>query len=176
MDNLLDNFGHRNNFWKYNPQFLAVKEFDDFYKKDKSKSKELSSRIMWAIAFFVHPASVFKNLDEADKQHLIAKDYILDEKFNWDSVSGLVDTFSLLVLTKSRKSLDAWERKLRERDYFIESTAYSLDTFEDLDKAMKATHDMWKQYRAIRDQVLAEGDTVIDKGGSKPSLSDEGKI
>lgn len=176
MENILDNFGHQNNFWKYNSQFLAVKVFNDFYKQDKSKNKELSSKVMWGIAFMVHPASVFKQLDEADRQQIIAKDYILNPTFDWDSVKPLMDNFSLLVLTKSRKSLDAWERKLRERDEFIESTKYSLETFESLDKILKATHDMWKQYRAIRDQVLAEGDTVIDKGGGKPSLSDEGKI
>lgn len=176
MDSILENFGPKNNFWKYNPQFLSVPLYVKLHKEDKSEGKQLSSNIMWAIAFFVHPASIFKNLDLVERQMLIAGDYIKNKNFNWQSVEQEVETFSLLVLTRPRRSLDLWENKIRERDAFINETPYSLETADSLDKIMKNSADIWKQYKAIRDDVLAEGETVIDKGGSKPSLSDEGRI
>lgn len=176
MEAILDNFGPKNNFWKYNPQFLAFKDFADFHAADKSKGKELSSRIMWGIAFYAHPSSILANLNSADKQDLINSDYIRDKNFQWESVEELVAAFSSLVVTKARRSLDQWEAKMQERDQFISETKYTLENAHTFDTVLKNTASLWAQYKLIKEDVLKMGNTVISKGGSKPSLSDEGRI
>ena len=40
-----------NNFWELYPELLIIEELTQIYQKDKSKKKEDSSRIMWAIYF-----------------------------------------------------------------------------------------------------------------------------
>ncbi|MCA9750546.1 MAG: hypothetical protein KC414_15655 [Romboutsia sp.] len=176
MDNLLDNFGLNKNFWVTYPQFLAIEKFREFHFDDKSKQKSYSSKIMWGIAFVVHPASVFSNLDEDDKRALIAHDYIEEDNFDWNKVKDIEEEFEYVVLSKAKKSLNDWEKKLRERDLFISNTKYTAETADLLDKILKNTADLWKQYKNIREDVLAEGNTAVDKGGSTPSLTDEGRI
>jgi len=176
MDNILDNFSRDANIWKLEPQLLAVKEFANLYDQDKSKDKTRSSKIMWGLVFLIHPDSVFRDLDERDREELVAKDYIGDKSFDFNTVKEESVKLRELMLTRAKRSLDAWETKLRERDKFIENTPYNIETADHLDKILKNTADLWKQYKSIREDVLKEGSMTIDKGSKTPSLSDDGRI
>ena len=67
------------NFWKINSEYMMI--FEDFYNKDKSKDKEKSSKIMWAMYFKLHPDSVFYNLP--DKDNTIVEKFLKEPKFKW---------------------------------------------------------------------------------------------
>jgi len=73
-----------NNFWELYPELLIIEELTQIYQKDKSKKKEDSSRIMWAIYFAFNPESKFINLP--NKLEILAKDYLKDPKFNWEGI------------------------------------------------------------------------------------------
>jgi hypothetical protein len=64
-----------------------------------------------------------------------------------------------------------WEKKLHERDEFINSLSYSLDTYEDLDKMMKLTTSMWDQYESIKDRLTKEKSSSTE-GDIEESLSE----
>ena len=61
---LLTNFQLDANFWQTYPQMILPKAFNDLSKKDKSKGKEESSKIMWAVAMLIDNSETnkFKNL------------------------------------------------------------------------------------------------------------------
>lgn len=65
-----------------------------------------------------------------------------------------------------------WEKKLHERDEFINSLSYSLDTYEDLDKMMKLTTSMWDQYESIKDRLTKEKSSNTE-GDIEESLSEK---
>lgn len=69
------------NFWLFNPEMKIPEVFASLYKSDKSKNKEDSSRLMWGIYLIYHRKSKFYNLPLEDKERLVAKDYLKNEKF-----------------------------------------------------------------------------------------------
>ena len=70
------NFSPGSNFWELNP--IAIVIFKDFYDRDKSKNKDNSSRIMWAISLYLdmNEANMYRNLDSDIRRVSIASNYL----------------------------------------------------------------------------------------------------
>jgi len=71
---------------------------------------------------------------------LIYKDFLLsDPSFSWEEYQEIIYLIEDKVLTKAERALMRWEKTLHERDDFIASIPYSLDTFEAKDKMLANT-------------------------------------
>jgi hypothetical protein len=53
----------------------------------------------------------------------------------------------------------SWDKKMKERDDFIDKTPYDSSSFDMLDKMMGATFKMYQQYQTIKSQLDLEQDT-----------------
>ena len=42
---------HDNNFWDVNKELLILEQFSKYYSDDKSKDKQDSSKILWAVFY-----------------------------------------------------------------------------------------------------------------------------
>lgn len=127
---------------------------------------------MWALFLFIHPDSKFFQESTKTRKELIFKDYLSSDKsFSWDKYEDLLKFIQEKLLTKAERSLMNWEKKLHERDEFINSLSYSLDTYEDLDKMMKLTTSMWDQYESIKDRLTKEKSSSTE-GDIEESLSE----
>lgn len=179
---VLDNFKEGNNFWEYNPQYKII--FRDFYNEDKSKNKEKSSTIMWAIFMLIHPKSDFYNLP--DKDVILVRDFIKDPKFKWDKYSHIVDKIETTILTQAERSLISWDTTLKKRDEFIHQQEFTLDSYNEegrltkgtadqLDKMLANTNKLYQEYFKILKE-LKEEDDKRGRGNRIKSLSDSGEI
>lgn len=66
---------------------------------------------------------------------------------------------------------------MEERNKLIDSLEYSLDNFEAIDKLMTNTEKIFKQYKAIREEVERQDEaTLTSEGESVLSLSDLDEI
>lgn len=176
---MLHSFDTSHNFWEYNPQLKIA--FKSLYDKDKSKSKEFSSSVMWAIALSYHPDSKYRNVDEKTRRELILdnyiKEYIKDaDAFDWDDFTDEIRIFKSICLSKAQRLLIAWETKMEERDAFIDSVPYNAETYKMLDDIMGKTDKMWKQYLNCLKYVEEEKDQGSLRGGGVESLKDMGEI
>lgn len=179
---ILDNFSETNNFWDFNPQFKII--LKEFYNKDKSKHKEESSKIMWAIFLLNHPKSEFYYLE--DKENLIAKNYLKNSKFKWDDYKDITDIVLQNVLTQAEKSLVNWETTLKKRDEFIHAQEFTLDYYNDDDKLVKGSADQLDKMLANTNKLYAEYFKIVKeireeelakaRGNKIKSMSDSGEI
>lgn len=190
MTTIAKNFNTNLNFWELNPTFLTRRIFREYYEKDKSKKKNDSSRIMWAIALLLDPneANIWKNVAENDKKDLIKDEYLEDKKFKWELVEDLCKEYEEHCLTIAEKELVRFERKLVDRGDFINKTKYTLDTFdpesgkilkgtaEQLDKMMLNTSKLNEQYKELRDNLKQEASQGSLRAGAKKSASEKGDI
>jgi len=177
------------NFWEANPNFKSIKEFKLFRDSDKSKGKDHSSRIMWAIALLCDKniENTWRNTPEEEAKPLLAEDLIGIKDFNWDSISDLVYIYETRVLSLPEKDLRNFEKKLHERQQFIDNTKYTLDSFDDngkpvkgtagqLDKMLADTNKIYAQLqelKAIYEKAEEEGHV---RGGREESASEQGII
>lgn len=179
------------NYWALNPIMKTIKVFREFYEQDKSKGKEKSSKIMWAIALYKDPneANPWRNTSEADKKLLISEDFLRDKKFEWEDsvISSLISIYEEFCLTIAEKELVRYEKKLSQRGDFINETDYSLDEYDEdtgkvvkgtadqLDKMMVNTVKIYEQYDVIKAMISKEAGTYV-KGGSKESAGESGLL
>jgi succinate dehydrogenase/fumarate reductase-like Fe-S protein len=76
-------------------------------------------------------------------------------------------------MTPEQRLLLTWKKKIDERNNLLDSLEYTLENFEALDKLVVNTDKLFKQYKAIKEEVEKQNEaSVISEGGSVLSLSD----
>ena len=166
-------------FWTAHPEMRFAAKLDDFYKKDKSKDKKESSRIMWAIQMCEQPDSKFYN--RPNKYEEMSKTFLKNIKINWKKLSSIVESYRDTALSDAERALTSWNETIKMRDKSIkqlyqellqEGTAM-LDTkaLRDVDAMLAATPKMFDDYNKIK--ATFEEEKIHKKGGQTLSLSDE---
>ena len=173
---ILNNFDTKANFWQINPQLCIMEPLKTLYDADKSKSKEDSSKIMWAIALIVDPESKFFNLPLDQRRKLISKDYLQNPKFNFDDYKEHARFYELLSITPAKRQLVIWNTKLDEKTSLLEKMVYSVENAEFLEKLLASNSKLYSELERISEQLVKEGEFGIVKGGSEESISEKGEI
>lgn len=155
-------------FWELFPEYRET--FSTIYNK---KDIEGSSKVMWMLIHFISPKSRFRNATSQERKKAIESDF--KTKLKWDSYLEEMNFLESLLLSKAKKYLYNWEKKLEERDEFMANIPYEAGTYDMLDKMMAATDKLWKQYRTALKDVQDE-DELTSKGGATLSLGDSGQI
>lgn len=181
-------------FWELNPEYILI--FEDFHKKDRSKSKLFSSTVMWAMYLKLHPESSFYNM--SNKEEFIKTKFVKDDKFDWSKYEDIELLFRDTILTQAEKSLFEWNELMHKRDKYLKSKDYYFDeyatdengdniitktgnfvtikgTAEQLDKAQQVTIKYFNEYTKILKELNEE---KLKRGkGNKPlSSSDANRI
>jgi hypothetical protein len=169
---------HEHNYWDINSEVLILEEFNNFYSQDKSKNKEESSKILWAVHYAFHPESKFFNYP--NKLDVLAKDFIKDPKFKWQKISTLTESFKNLVLSDVERALVNWNEIMIMRDnslkelYKLAIDQGDTDELVKLDKMLSNTPKMFEDYKKIKRDY--EEEKTTKKGKSISSLSDSGEL
>jgi hypothetical protein len=175
---ILNNFDIDQDFWSSNPQFKIPKDFKKFYDEDKSKGKAQSSKILWAIALLLDNGedNKFRNLSYEDRRALIAEDFLNEPKFKWENYQKLMDGYYALHMSKLERSLNIYEQKLEERDQFIRTAKYNLDSAASLDKIISSTKGIYDLITKLRDEINKEKEQNTTKAGMEESAAEKGEI
>lgn len=169
---------HDFSFWDTFPELVMLDSFNKLHYKDTSKNKQESSRKMWAIYYAYNPDSKFFNLP--NKLQVLAKDFLKDDKFNWDSLRDQVFTYKELVLTPAERGLVNWTEIMNVRDESLKNMykdailERNLKELVELDKMLANTAKLFQDYKKIKQEY--DEDKVTRKGKSIASLSDSGEI
>lgn len=169
---------HEYNYWDLNSEVLILEEFNKFYSQDKSKNKQESSKILWAIHYAFHPESKFFNYP--NKLEVLAKDFIKDPKFKWQKIASLTESFKNLVLSDVERALVNWNEIMVMRDnslkelYKLAIEQGDTDELVKLDKMLSNTPKMFEDYKKIKKDY--EEEKVTKKGKTISSLSDSGEL
>lgn len=169
---------HDFSFWDTFPELVMLDSFNELHYKDTSKNKQESSRKMWAIYYAYNPDSKFFNLP--NKLQVLAKDFLKDDKFNWDSLRDQVFTYKELVLTPAERGLVNWTEIMNVRDESLKNMykdailERNLKELVELDKMLANTAKLFQDYKKIKQEY--DEDKVTRKGKSIASLSDSGEI
>lgn len=179
------------NYWSLHPMMKEFNPAKAFYAKDKSKSKQDSSKVMWAIAMLIDPneENMIRNQSEVDKKKLIAIDYLDNEKFNWDAkeVVDLREFYIKNCLTLAEKELVRYLEKLEQRGNFISAQDYTMDSYSEkggivkgtaaqLDKMMIDSGKIFSEIEAIQEKLNKESISGHLKGGAAESASESGEL
>ncbi len=184
-------------FWEVCPEFLVLELFADFHKSDKSKNKQKSSSVMWAIAFCLKRESPMYNLP--NKWELASTDIIKDPKISWEDLDHLVHLFRETHTTQAERSLFAWEELMYKRDRYLKQQDYYFDqykidengdnvysktgnpvvekgTAEQLDRAFAVTPKMYNEYIKIKKELQDEDEIKKGRGNKNLSLTSSQEI
>ena len=173
---IINSFNTTANFWKNNPQLVAI--FDDVYEKDTSKNKEASSKIMWAIALLLDPNenNSYRNMNYEDKLKILSENYIKEKSFNWVKYDDIIERYKKYVLTKTEYALHVMERKLEERLRLLNDTPITLDNADLLDKLQLNMVKIKTEIKNLTKLLKDEDSNVKNKGDKKVGLLDSGLL
>lgn len=176
---LINNINIKDNFWECYQQFKVTVPFDALYTKDTSKNKIQSSQILWAISMLIEVGdhNVYRNLSTEDKKPLIAEDYLKNKSFKWDDYKIYIEAYKRFAITPEERRLLQHDEKMQERDKFIASTIYSLDSASLLDNMEKNRVTMGKIRKELVELAKESSTSIVKvRGDKKLSLSEEGRI
>lgn len=169
---------HDFSFWDTYPELVMLDSFNQLHYQDKSKNKIESSRKMWAIYYAYNPESKFFNIP--NKLFILAKDFLKDPEFNWDSLRNQVFTYKELVLTPAERGLVNWTEIMNVRDESLKNMykdailERNLKELVELDKMLANTAKLFQDYKKIKQEY--DEDKTTRKGKNIASLTDSGEI
>lgn len=175
---VIDSFDISDNLWTLYPDMKSL--LPNLYKNDKSKGKEISSMVGWALLLAYHPRSPYASMFTEDAKKEIEKELPkLPKAFSWDKYHKDAERIVKASTTKAEKFLSMWEKELEDRFALISSIPYALDTPQELiefkEKMMGLTDKMWSQYEKCLKTVRDEKQTSA-QGDEELSLADQNLI
>jgi hypothetical protein len=191
----MGNYNTDISFWDDNPDLTIMEPFASFRNSDKSKGRQKSSQVMWAITIAESQDSTWYHLP--DKYEKLATDFLKDPLHKWSSYEHLIEQYRSTKLTQAQRSLIAWNEMMLKRDRYLKNQDYYFDqydvdengdnvtsrtgafitvkgTAEQLDKAFSTTPKMYSDYEKIKKMLEEENNTYIAVDGS--SLTQQREI
>jgi len=168
----------KNNFWKIYPELTIPEALNKYYTADKSKDKTKSSLVMWAIHMAEHPESKFYN--NPDKLSILAKSFLKDVNFKWNSIKDIVSEYKATALSPAERALQNWDEIIILRDNAIKDLyrdaikEKDTDELVKIDKMLSLTPKMFDDYKKIKQSF--EEEKTHKKGTKIASLSDDDVI
>jgi hypothetical protein len=169
QNNNYEEFKHK--FWEVNPEFKFVAPYDAFYTSITDKKK--TSMVMWAIYLLcdINSPKIRLRLDEREEE--IKTFFVKDPEFTFARYQRLIDAYPKVVLSKIQRELKVWHDKIEERNKFLESVTYDMNTFEALDKMMKDSKPIWEAFGKVYKEYQEENIETRARGGREESFSEK---
>jgi hypothetical protein len=160
MKSIAASYAPKNNFWTFFPAFKDVDPFRTLHYKDKSPGKRISSMKMWAMALAYDPQSQFYRMPNKFDgiKKAMEKNHRL--KLNWDEVSELSKVYYEMFLDQVEKSMMAWEKRMKERDEFLDGIKWTLDYYNEEGRPIKGTADQLDKLHAQTPKHFKEYQTI----------------
>src|SRR5690606_6317190 len=172
---MIQTFDIEQNFWDIYPDFKVALSFKDLYKRDKSRGKVNSSKLMWFVVYTRDLNYKYYRLSQEEKDAIIGADYMKNENFyldNKEELDVLIEDYLRLMYSPERRHLMDWDKKLLQRSQLIASIPYTLDNYEELDKMAANTPKIYKAISDLKAELDKEEGEGSLKGGAMESLSD----
>lgn len=126
----------KENFWELNHHLTLVSPFSKLYKEDKSKNKEVSSKIMWCVFWMKDPD------EEYNKFYRIGEEERLDicksfcKEFNPDKtiIADCLSRYESLCLDADEMAYKLQKDQLISLSRFLTEQPINLETVETLIK------------------------------------------
>lgn len=181
------------NFWEVNPQFKIYAPFHLLYDKDKSKTKEYSSRQMWTVFFMCDPDehdNMFYRMAFNERKKMLSDTFVKD--LDWEDTTFIkcMEAYPIECMTAVQRAYAEEKNQLQKRAKLISDTELTLDTTEYLgDKVIvvkgtatqinmlqKDSLSIYQKYQKIEDEFIKDKQSVRAKGGSKLTKSEKGEL
>ena len=174
--NLVSNSDIESNFWQQNPAALTIPEFKEKYDQDKSKQKINSSKMMWCLFMLRDQTSLNKlrNMSVADK---IAELTITYYDGDWKEIETLYSAYDKHVSSYVHKRLAFWKDQLEEREAYIRTLKYDIDTEADKKEKMLASmYKLWQDYERAERMVKKKKNKAGRRGRRSESDIVSGEV
>lgn len=174
MGKIITNFDYNKDFFKVNPTFEFLNEFNELKKNNKKNYSD----ILWKIAMLVddNSANPYSNIPFEERKELIASDILYDKSFNFKDYDIIVKKYQDLCETDSERAYRILKDSFYKRTKYIDEYTINENNIEILDKLIINTPKILNELKNLKDIVESEKEDGRLKGGGEESLSDSGAI
>ena len=157
-------YRYGSNFWELNQDLLIIKSLKELYEGDRSKGKEESSNIMWAIYF------VYDYCSKYSKHPLDLRIKLVEENFLGESgyfeknslrLKEVIEVYLWLQKDSERRYLDTWQEIVESRRIYLEDLAKKLNKLPDGKKDMVI--EVLDRALLNTEKILAQKDEILKR-------------
>lgn len=146
---------------KINPSALNIPEFNDIWKRDKSKSKNVAYAELSYVYYLCDYKSEYRNYSYDERKEKVFNDHCrnqISEDWKPDAkVNAAIEKYEEMQTTPSLRFLSAVESQLDKISDFLNGTAADDDTIktivDSIDKANKIILQLPKLKEAVKKEV-----------------------
>lgn len=88
------------NFFEYNPELKYLDKVSEYIDK---YGEEQTSKFLWAIYMSEDPDSKLFRLPKKERRQLIARNFLKDVNFDWDSINDLIEEYIYASMSKKKR-------------------------------------------------------------------------
>lgn len=152
-------------FFEQNPTLINLTVFKDLVSKEGAAK---ASMILWAIYMVDDIESPMYRMPMEEKRKEVAKNYLNDPKFNWDSITHISDAYVTYAMPKTKAIYKRWMDKLDEMTAYMNKL--NFDEHDDkLLKIFKESPKIWEAIDVIGRKMIEEETKSQVRGGGELS-------
>lgn len=156
-------------FFEQNPHLKDVTKFKEVLSR---YSKKEASKIMWAVFKTEDPNSPLYTMPVKERKSEVAKNYLNDPDFNWDSISDIIEVYKNMVMPKVEKMFKVWMDKLEGMTDYLDSLSYDTDDDKIL-KIFDKSSKIWESYEKIEAKMIEHQSKSSVFGGGDESIREK---
>lgn len=158
-------------FFDQNPEVAYFEPFAKVKKEEKNASK-----ICWAIFMREDPNSDFYRIPENQREEEIKKNYLKDEKFEFEDYKYLIDAWPRYCLEKEEAMFKIWGDKLDQLTQHVRTLDPTIEKEEKrLVTIMEKMTKIWDAYDAVKSRMIESEQKGKIRGGSQESAREKRK-
>lgn len=174
---------HRDDFWDKHPQYQLYDPFSNLFKG--VKDRKLSSNMMWAIVYMLHPdedENIFYRASEDQRKKMLQDSLLPEEHWENELFVECYEAFPYESMTAVERALAEEKKALRKRAKLIKNTELTLDRTEmtstgktviikgtatQINTLQKDALKVYENYEKIEMKFNKEKAKAVKKGGGK---------
>ena len=168
---------------KGNPDFdkffdsnYELSYIDEFKELIEDKGMSDAGRIMWAVYMTEDPSSALYGKDKTMRRIDVAKNYLEDDMFDWDSIKHVIQAYKRDCLPKKVRMYADYIEMWNERHEYLKELSYK-ENAKDKDDMLLKSKKIWDELAKIEQEYIKEVEGGSRSyGGEEESAMDEGLI
>lgn len=153
------------NFFEQNPEY---RYYDAINNLLKHHSEDQASRLIWAVYLVEHPSSPFYKKFIDDRRHIVAKNYLQEEDFDWEEpeIKDLIRDFPSIFMSKGEIMFKIWMDKFEEGTIWIKNQTFD-ENASGLFKQLGSVKSTWTDFLEMKEKFDIEQAKQVETRGDR---------
>lgn len=167
------------NFWELNPHIIYVEPFASLYSRDKTKTKDLSSKEMWCILWLTDPdeeVNKYYRIVDKEERLNVCKAFYKDFDPEHPLIKDALEKYPFLCMTADELAYKLQKDQLIEISQFLSRQDINLATIGEIINLKSKMPKIYQDFEKVDKMFRTNKSEQRIFGGRKQTAREKGII